>query len=112
MDDLIFALDLFDVTPSKGIFTWNNRRVGPGFISTMMDHFLINNSFLFIDSFSSKIIPWTNSAHQPISLLFEKAPNWGPSPFHFNPIWLDNGDFLPLITRSWNQWIIGSLVFI
>jgi hypothetical protein len=87
MDDLISSLDLIDVPPSKGIFTWNNRRVGLGFTAAKMDCFLINNSFLSLtDSFSSKIIPWANSDHRPISLLFEKTSNWGPSPFHFNPI--------------------------
>jgi hypothetical protein len=29
MDDLIYSLDLIDVPPAKGIYTWNNRRVGP-----------------------------------------------------------------------------------
>jgi hypothetical protein len=37
MDDLISSLDLIDVPPSKGIFTWNNRRVGPGFTAAKMD---------------------------------------------------------------------------
>jgi exonuclease III len=46
MEDLISTLDLFDVQPSKGKFTWNNRRVGPGHIATRLDHFLIHNSFL------------------------------------------------------------------
>jgi hypothetical protein len=34
MDDLILDLDLFDVPPSKGQYTWNNRRAGPSHIVT------------------------------------------------------------------------------
>jgi hypothetical protein len=36
MEDLISSLDLFDVQPSKGKFTWNNRRAGPGHIEARL----------------------------------------------------------------------------
>jgi len=51
MDDLIYSLDLVDVPPSKGVYTWNDIRFGPGFIAARLDCFLINNSFLLIGSF-------------------------------------------------------------
>ena len=37
MDDLISDLDLFDVPPAKGMYTWNNRRVGFGHIVARLD---------------------------------------------------------------------------
>jgi hypothetical protein len=98
MDDLISSLDLIYVPPSKGVYTWNNIRVSPGFIATRMDHFLINSSFLLTNSLSSKIILWSSLYHHPISLLFENASNWDPSPFRFNPIWMEKEYFLPLIS--------------
>jgi exonuclease III len=109
MDDLISDLDLFDVPPSKGMYTWNNRRAGPGHIAARLDRFLISNSFLsHPDKASSLILPWAGSDHRPISLLFESQKNWGPIPFRFNPLWMDRPDFFSSILQAWNQWIIGS----
>jgi len=71
MDGLISVMDLIDVPPVKGKFTWKNRRVGPGHIVARLDRFLISVSFLSLPaSFSSKIIPWASSDHLPISLSF------------------------------------------
>jgi hypothetical protein len=109
MDDLISDMDLFDVPPSKGMYTWNNRRAGPGHIAARLDRFLISNSFLALpDKACSLILPWEGSDHRPISLMFEPQKNWGPIPFRFNPLWMDRPEFLPSISQIWNQWIIGS----
>jgi exonuclease III len=82
MDDLISDLDLFDVPPSKGLYTWNNRRAGPGHIATRLDHFLISNSFLaFPDTTSSTILLWAGSDHHPISLAFESQKKLGSYSF-------------------------------
>jgi hypothetical protein len=37
MGDLISHLDLIDIQPSKGKFTWNNQRVGLGHIVARLD---------------------------------------------------------------------------
>jgi len=64
MEDLISTLDLFDVQPSKGNFTWNNIRVGPGHIEARLDHFLIHSSLLILHyDISSYIIMWASSNH-------------------------------------------------
>jgi endonuclease/exonuclease/phosphatase family metal-dependent hydrolase len=87
LEDLISSLDLFDVNPSKGVFTWSNRRVGPRHISTRLDHFFIGSALLTDPSaLSSQILPWTCSNHKPISLAFLNENNLGPIPFRFNPM--------------------------
>jgi len=113
MDDLILDLDLFDVPPSKGLYTWNNRRAGPGHIAARLDWFLIRISFFsHLDKSFSLNLPWVGSYNQTISLLFEPHKNWGHIPFIFNPLWMDRPDFLPSISQAWNQWIIGSPIYI
>jgi exonuclease III len=103
MDDLILDLYLFDVPPSKGLYTWNNRRVGPGHNVARLDRFLIRNSFLaHPDKAYSLILLWERSDHRPISLLFEPQKNWGPIPFRCNPLWMGQSDFLPSISQVWN----------
>jgi hypothetical protein len=109
MDDLISDLDLFDVPSAKGMYTWNNRRAGPGHIAARLDQFLISNSFLALpDKACSSNLPWAGSDHLPISLIFESQKNWGPIPFRFNPLWMEQSKFLSSISQIWNQWITGS----
>jgi hypothetical protein len=109
MDDLISDLDLFYVPPTKGMYTWNNKRAGPGHIAARLDRFLIRSFFLaLLDKSYSLILPWEGSDHRPIYLIFEPQKNWGPIPFKFNPLWMDRSEFLPSISQIWNQWIIGS----
>jgi hypothetical protein len=47
MEDLISDLDLFNVQPSKGKYTWSNKRSGVEHITARLDHFLIHNPLLF-----------------------------------------------------------------
>jgi hypothetical protein len=113
MEDLITDLDLFDVKPSKGKYTWSNKRSGVGHIPTRLDRFLIHNSLLLLPlDISSKIILWGISYHRPISLTLTKALNYDPIPFRFTPLWMDSPDFLPLISSIWSTWINGTPMFI
>jgi len=109
MDDLIYDLDLFDVPPTKGMYTWKNKRAGSGHIVVRLDQFLISSYFLALPNKSySLILPWEGSDHRPISLMFEPQKIWGPIPLRFNPLWMNRPEFLPSISQIWNQWIIGS----
>jgi len=113
MKDLVSGLDLFDVYPNKGKYTWSNNHTEVGHIATRLDRFFIHNSLLSLpNKISSHIIPWGLSDHHPISLSFEKDENLGPIPFQFNQLWLDSPEFFPLLSRVWNEWVDGSLVFI
>jgi exonuclease III len=80
MEDLITDLDLFDVKPSKGKYTWSNKRTGVGHIAARLDRFLIHSPLLLLPlDISSKIIPWGISDHRPIALTLTKAMNLVPS---------------------------------
>jgi hypothetical protein len=77
-----------DINPSKGKFTWSNKRIGLGNIATRMDHFLVHSNILSQDFLiSSKIIPFVNFYHKPIFLFLEDSPDYGPLPFIFKPLW-------------------------
>jgi len=96
LEDLILELDLFDVHPSKGKYTWSNKRLGVGHIKARLDCFLIHSCLLLLSlNISSQIVPWGISNHCPIAISFDKIENLGPNPFKFNPIWMDSPDFLP-----------------
>jgi hypothetical protein len=113
IEDLIPSLDLYDVKPSKGLFTWSNRRVGPGHIVAILDHFLINNAFLS-EPFSpvSNILSCVSLDHNTISPVFINDHDLGPIPFQFIPLWLEHPTFRSLVASSWSSWIIGSPIYI
>jgi hypothetical protein len=48
MEDLVSYLNLFNVKPSKGKNTWNNKRTGVGHIAARLNRFLIHNPLLFL----------------------------------------------------------------
>ena len=67
--DNIGFLNLIDVKPRSGIFTWNNRRSGTEAISERLDRFLVSCFWLDIRwSTRSKILDWRGSNHWPIKL--------------------------------------------
>ena len=45
MEDLIYDWDLSYVKPTKGKYTWSNKRVNPSFIVARLDRFLIHSDF-------------------------------------------------------------------
>ena len=88
VEDLIQALDLIDLKPKTGCFTWSNHRVGVASILARLDRFLVHSTLMDDKIISSKILPKIMSGHHPISLLFEFEENLGPISFKFNPIWI------------------------
>ena len=48
VDEIILAWDLSDVIPSKGKYTWNNKRLGPRHIAARLDQFLVQDTFLLL----------------------------------------------------------------
>jgi hypothetical protein len=113
LSDLISDWDLQDVKPSKGKYTWNNRCSGLFHIASRLDRFLINSNFLLSPlEISSHILPSVTFDHNPISLIFSNPQNFGPLPFRFNPLWIDNPVTLPLIQQAWSSPFSGSPNFI
>jgi hypothetical protein len=109
MEDLISEWDLMDVKPIKVKYTWSNKRSGPIFIASCLDHFLIHiNVFLLPFSISSQILPYVVSYHRPISYYFDSPINLGTIPFRFNPLWLHNNEVFSLVKQVWATYILGS----
>jgi len=48
VDELILYLELADIGPSNGKYTWTNKRIGPRHIAAMLDRFLVQESFLLL----------------------------------------------------------------
>ena len=82
VEDIMLEWELEDIKPTKGKFTWSNKRVGPRHISARLDRFLVQSSFLTLGLFaSSDILQACTSDHKPISLTLSIGENLGPIPF-------------------------------
>ena len=98
---MILGWDLIDIKPVKGKFTWSNKRIGPGHIAARLDRFLVHSSFLSLGLLaSSKILPHCTSDHNPILLDLALDQDLGPIPFCFSPLWLQQEDFLQVVSSS------------
>jgi len=96
-----------DIKSTKGKFTWSNRRLSLGHIIAQLDQFLIQNDFLLDNTIiSSKIILSSISYHNPITLVIQDSPYYGPLPFRFNPLWLQDPKSIEIISTKWKNWII------
>ena len=113
IEDIILGWDLIDIKPSMGIFTWTNKRLGPGHIAARLDRFLVHSSFLSLGLHaSSKILPNWISDHKPILLDLSFEENLGPIPFRFSSLWIQQDGFQDIVTSAWNRQIQGSPVFV
>ena len=102
VEDTMLDWDMEDIKPSKGKFTWTNKRVGPRHIATRLDRFLVHSSFLTLGLFAtSEILQACTSNHKPISLSFSLGENLGLIPFHFSPLWVSMDGFYELVSESW-----------
>ena len=100
VEDIMLDWDLEDIKPSKGKFTWTNKRVGPGHIAARLDRFLVH-SFLTLGLFTtSEILQACTSDHKPISLILSPRENLGPIPFRFSPLWVSMDGFYELVSKS------------
>jgi hypothetical protein len=102
-----------DIKPSRGKNTWSNKRNGPGHITTRLDIFLVQRSFLLLGlNAESKIIPFSASDHKPISLEITKDSPLSPIPFRFSPSWIHHEEFFELVTGVWKDLVSGSPFFV
>eukprot|EP00253_Pinus_taeda_P012863 PITA_12863 len=113
VEDIMLGWDLEDIKPSSGKFTWSNKRIGPNHIAARLDRFLVHNSFLSCGLMaSSKILPNLTSDHKPILLELSQDNNFGPIPFRFSPIWIQQEGFQEVVSDSWNKPVLGSPFFV
>ena len=110
LEDLISQWILTDIKPKNGIFTWSNKRIGPGHIAARLDHFLVSTHLLNAYP-ETKILSSCVSDHKPISLFFPPVENLGPLPFKYNRIWLESKGLKDIIIQAWRCFIPGSPAF-
>ena len=110
MEDLISQWGLTDIKPKNGIYTWSNRRMGPGYIAARMDRLLVS-THLLNPLPEVKILCSAVSDHKPICLFFPPMENLGPLPFRFNRIWLESDEVWAIISNTWHYFIPGSPAF-
>ena len=64
VEDIMRDWDLEDVKPAQGLYTWTNRRTGPGHIAARLDRFLVQQSFFVLGFRSdSSILAFIISDH-------------------------------------------------
>jgi exonuclease III len=86
VEDLASAWDLLDIKPIKGLYTWTNKRIGPGHIAARLDRFLVQSSLLLLGlEAKAEILPHSVSDHKPIRIEIKKDQVRGPIPFRFSP---------------------------
>jgi exonuclease III len=113
VEDIMSDWELEDVKPTKGKYTWSNKRAGPGHIAARLDRFLVHSTFMLLGlTLSSSILPHSVSDHKPIMLDISHDKNLGPIPFRFSPAWLQDESFQDLVTKTWNETVRGSAFFV
>jgi len=113
VEDIISDWELEDIRPTKGKYTWSNKRVGPGHIAVRLDRFLAQSTFMLLGlTLSSTILLHSVSDHNPITLGISLDNNLGPIPFRFNLAWLQEASFPDLVTKIWNGIVKGSPFFV
>jgi exonuclease III len=113
VEDLIQDWDLLDVKPSRGKYTWSNKRVGPGHIAARLDRFLLQSSYLLLGiDVKMKILSNSTSDHKPIMLVLTPQRNLGPIPFRFSPLWISQKDFLKKVEEIWRMSVTGSPFYV
>ena len=83
--------------------TWKNNRGGDQAISKRLDIFLISEG-MFQDQLVLKStveiagLSYRRMTALSITILEEKPP----SPFKFNPVWLEHEDYREMVKENWN----------
>jgi hypothetical protein len=113
VEDIMSDWELEDAKPTRGKYTWSNKRVGPGHIAARLDRFLVQSSFMLLGlTLSTTILPHSVSDHKPILLEISQDRNLGPIPFRFSPAWLQYEGFQDLVAKIWNEKVRGSPFFV
>ena len=102
--DMIGSLNLIDVKPTNGVFTWNNRRSGGEAISERLDRFLV--SCYWLDNrwiTNSEILDWRSSDHWPIKLSITSYRTFKNPSFKFQLMWLRDLSLPELMVNWWYE---------
>lgn len=99
----IALLNLVDIKPGNGLFTWNNRRCGEAAISERLDRFMVS-SFWMGDRWvtSSEILDGRGSDHWPIKLTIALPRQGINQSFKFQLMWLRDDSLHDLVLGWWS----------
>ena len=98
------ALNLVDIKPSNGQYTWNNRRVGDSCIAERLDRFLVSCFWVGgLWSSNSEILDWRGSDHWPIKLIISSACLPQKLSFKFQLMWLKDPDLYGCVAEWWKD---------
>ena len=86
-------------------FTWCNNQMGEDRIMARLDRCLVN---LHCQSLQVKVtnLPRSHSDHAPILVEVAKQDDFGPTPFKFLDVWLDDATYLQVIKQSWGSAVV------
>ncbi|XP_042954594.1 uncharacterized protein LOC122291007 [Carya illinoinensis] len=103
---------LIEMNSKGNMFSWCNGQYGLAHSWARLDHALMNASFLSI--FSNAIcsyLPRSTSDHAPMMIELKKDPcPYGPSPFHFQQMWVDHHNFLDCVRQAWSIRVDGTAI--
>jgi len=99
---IIQNLKLVDVRTDNGIFTWNNKRLGPQAVASRLDRFLLSESIVTAGgNFNALMIPSSGSDHWPIGLNWHGLDNQMGKPFRFEHCWFEDPNFKTKVKDWW-----------
>ena len=100
-NELIRELKPWDPPFNNAQFTWSNFREIP--ICCRLDQLLISREFSEMFSyFRQEVKARCILDHSPV-ILSTKPPSWGPTPFHFENMWLEHKLFKVKVSEWWQQ---------
>ena len=96
--------DLMDLQLNGASFTRSNHQTDP--VMSRLDRFLISGDWANLYPHSCQVaLPKPTSDHCPI-VLDSKVESWGPKPFHFELMCLEEKGFADLIQSLWSDFQI------
>ena len=103
-DELIREIGLVDPPLRNAKFTWSNFREQP--ICCRLDRFMffVEWGALF-PHLRQEVEVRAVSDHNPI-ILDSSPPNWGPSPFRFENMWLEHRGFDKVFEKWWKECMV------
>lgn len=97
--DWINRYSSVDLQLNGASFTWSNRQSSP--TMPRLERFLVSNDWMEMNpDVWQSALPKPASDHCP-SLLDSNYERWGPAPFRFEIMWLEEKDFPNLIKEWW-----------
>jgi exonuclease III len=102
LQSLLEAHGLVDVQPTKLVPTWRNNRKQEAAVAKRLDRFLVSDSLMIGPI---RIRSWVEtggtSDHRPVVLSLDPPEIKPPTPFKFNPAWLEEEDYKIMFQSVW-----------